>query len=382
MELCDARTLKDYLAERDRARGGAAVDEVRSTECLVQILQGLEHVHGCGLVHRDLKPANCCFNAQGTLKLMDFGLSKPTEAEPTAAAAGGSGGTTTIVDLLHKAARNTVGAGTPSYAAPEQMSGGAALAACDMFPLGLMTYELFHVFGSAMERAKDFGDLREGRVPAPFAHERPALAALIRRLLSKRPQDRPLCREVLRAIQSPPFSVPEVRSASPDPSPDASPRITPLSGGAVSPEPSLETSPRIDAVGGRLAGAPASRATPVLAPSSLFEPPMLLGASIVDGASQSDEEATSEASSPRISSWDERNTPPLHPLPPPALLDVPGLEGVTLATSSGRVSPPERLIVKCAPPTPAVTLQANEEVFRQRIEMRLLAAELAHAESS
>ena len=41
-----------------------------------------------------------------------------------------------------------------------QLNEGAALAACDMFPLGLIAFELFHAFGSAMERAKLFSQLR------------------------------------------------------------------------------------------------------------------------------------------------------------------------------------------------------------------------------
>ena len=56
---------------------------------------------------------------------------------------------------------HSIGVGTPSYAAPEQLRPGASVsAACDIFPLALLGYELFHCFGSAMERAKIFGDLR------------------------------------------------------------------------------------------------------------------------------------------------------------------------------------------------------------------------------
>ena len=83
MELCEARTLRDYLQARDREvaaapaerRGYAGVHCAESLNLWHQITAGLHHVHVCGLVHRDLKPANCCF--QGSyIKLMDFGLAR------------------------------------------------------------------------------------------------------------------------------------------------------------------------------------------------------------------------------------------------------------------------------------------------------------------
>ena len=248
MEVCEPNTLRDYLQERDaRAqRGGGdttpiggdglqdgdggvyGVNAARSMECLVQICQGLEHVHECGIVHRDLKPANCCFTAAGTLKLMDFGLSRrdrPPRGHTRSGSAGSPTGRSTnatsglfdVSDLAVNAKDlNTHGVGTPSYAAPEQLSGGAVLTSCDVFPLGLIAFELFTVFGSAMERAKAFGELRFGRVPPAFAERLPLLASLIRQLLSERPGNRPTVSKVLKTIQPSP------------PSPVASPLTSPV----------------------------------------------------------------------------------------------------------------------------------------------------------
>lgn len=94
----------------------------------------------------------------------------------------------------------TAGVGTASYSAPEQLEHGVARSHCDMFPLGLIAYELFHPFGSAMERAKDFGTLRSGAVPSKFAGRWARLARLIARLVSADPWARPLCAEVLSAL--------------------------------------------------------------------------------------------------------------------------------------------------------------------------------------
>ena len=57
-----------------------------------------------------------------------------------------------------------------------------------------------------MERAKDFGELRAGRIPEPFRTRRPHLAALILRLVAASPHARPLCTEVLRLIRPAPTS--------------------------------------------------------------------------------------------------------------------------------------------------------------------------------
>ena len=92
------------------------------------------------------------------------------------------------------------------------MSGGALLAACDMFPLGLITYELFTIFGSAMERAKAFGELRAQRMPSQFTSRLPVLAPLVSRLLSESPSDRPTCSEMLKVLLPQP-TTPTVRPA-------------------------------------------------------------------------------------------------------------------------------------------------------------------------
>lgn len=155
---------------------------------------------------------------------MDFGLSRQrANARGGGGAAGGSSSRADHHHHRHHAATdddgapilniatadasfNTRGAGTPSYAAPEQMGGGVVQSACDLFPLGLIAYELFTPFGSAMERAKAFGELRAGRIPPAFVTRLPVLASLLTHLLDESPANRPTVTAVLRAIQPSPAS--------------------------------------------------------------------------------------------------------------------------------------------------------------------------------
>ena len=48
-----------------------------------QILRGMKYVHSAGIIHRDLKPSNIAVNEDCELRILDFGLARPTENEMT-----------------------------------------------------------------------------------------------------------------------------------------------------------------------------------------------------------------------------------------------------------------------------------------------------------
>ena len=116
MEYVEGESLRSVL----NRFGGLPLR--KGIDLALQICSGLKEAHAQGIVHRDLKPENVMIDAQGNLKIMDFGIARSMEA-----------------------ATHLTGAmvGTPAYMAPEQVAGKPIDYRTDIYSLGLMLYEMF-----------------------------------------------------------------------------------------------------------------------------------------------------------------------------------------------------------------------------------------------
>lgn len=88
-----------------------------------KVCEAVAHAHQRGVIHRDLKPTNILVTADGTPRLLDFGVAKLLADTETLTVTG----------------RAPM---TPGYAAPEQLKGETVTAATDVYALGLILYEL------------------------------------------------------------------------------------------------------------------------------------------------------------------------------------------------------------------------------------------------
>jgi eukaryotic translation initiation factor 2-alpha kinase 1 len=197
MELC-SMTLQDWLDDAHHH----ALNDSACLVCFRDILEGLEHIHRQGCLHRDIKPCNIFWKSDidyfvdresnllsdvetrkksegyvdrvaslpGCWKIGDFGLAT---FATTAVTAGNQG-----LDQESSTSGNsqfTNGVGTITYASPEQQqqSSNQLTSATDIYSLGIVLFELFYPFDTAMERAHLLSLLRRGILPESFLCSRP-----------------------------------------------------------------------------------------------------------------------------------------------------------------------------------------------------------------
>jgi len=120
----------DGLTLRKRIKRGA-VPVMEALDTAIQIASALDAAHRAGIVHRDVKPENVMLRKDGYVKVLDFGLARPTEQHEVG---------TEAATLVNTEIGMIVG--TASYMSPEQARGQRVDARSDIFSLGMVIYEM------------------------------------------------------------------------------------------------------------------------------------------------------------------------------------------------------------------------------------------------
>ncbi|MBI4567177.1 MAG: protein kinase [Planctomycetes bacterium] len=170
MEFIDGCDLDSTLAAQGPLPWETALDYMRQT-CL-----GLRAALARGIIHRDIKPSNLMVTGAGVLKITDFGLSK-------------------AIDRNVSLTRSGATMGTPLYMAPEQGIGASVDHRADMYSLGATFYHLVTgtppFTGASAVEVLVRHQQTPPRSPLLLRPEMPrAFAALIERLLAKKPEER------------------------------------------------------------------------------------------------------------------------------------------------------------------------------------------------
>ena len=219
MEFVEGDSLRSVLTRF----GGLPLR--KSVHLALQICSGLKEAHAQGIVHRDLKPENVMIDAQGNVKIMDFGIARSMEA-----------GTRSTGSL----------AGTPAYMAPEQVAGKPVDYRTDIYSLGLILYEMFtgaQAFHADTAVAVALKQLRED--PTPPHELEPAVPVPIERAILKCMEKEPARRFQSIAELETDLRASGVPGISPAAGAQNSSRPTPLSGVGLTPAPLSHATPHL-----------------------------------------------------------------------------------------------------------------------------------------
>lgn len=213
MELVEGRSLADLLLAEER------LEPEQVARIAGQAAAGLAAAHRQGIVHRDIKPGNLMLDAEGAVKIGDFGIAQFVD-DPSAAL-------TTTGHIV----------GTSLYLAPERALGRTADAASDMYSLGCVIYQLLlgqPPFRSDTPTATLYQHVDTPPVPLRQrgVDMSAAFDSYLLGLLAKQPEDRPTAQQVAdwfhsEAWRGQPEPLPMYRPSAPPRAPAAAYAPTP-----------------------------------------------------------------------------------------------------------------------------------------------------------
>jgi serine/threonine protein kinase len=176
MDLATGARLSELFARAPFSRS-------RAVRIIRQLCDGLEHAHGRGLIHRDLKPDNVIVERGSELaRIVDFGIALLRDEE------------------TDRITTEGIVLGTPHYMAPELASAASFDHRVDLFALGVICFEMLTARmpfkGSGVEVV--YANVHDETPAMPGVD--PRLEYFTRRLMAKRPDDRPASAAAARTL--------------------------------------------------------------------------------------------------------------------------------------------------------------------------------------
>ena len=100
------------------------IPEDNAIDIYIKVLEAMSHIHKKNIIHRDIKPSNIMINDKSEIRLLDFGIAKNTENDPTLTKVGSSAGY------------------TPMYMSPEHCNGAPITKYSDIYSLGVTLWQM------------------------------------------------------------------------------------------------------------------------------------------------------------------------------------------------------------------------------------------------
>jgi serine/threonine-protein kinase len=215
MEYVPGRTVLEIIEQREPLSLNRRVSMIEA------LCAGLAAAHAAGVIHRDIKPANIIVNTDNVVKVLDFGVAKPSERDGDAPTS-----PITVEPTL---------IGTVGYVAPELLSGRPATVYSDMFAAAVVAYELLTCekpFGSvaaviaSRAASGDITPMRTSMRARAGEDDRPVVPPHVERLVARGleviPKDRFTDMEAMKQA----FAAARLGAAAPVPAPAPGPAPT------------------------------------------------------------------------------------------------------------------------------------------------------------
>ncbi|KAK8887361.1 Eukaryotic translation initiation factor 2-alpha kinase [Tritrichomonas musculus] len=212
MEFVEGQSLANFLTNH---AGKIDIKEIH--RLLFELVLALNDIHSAGVVHRDFRPSNVMVRLDGSIVVIDFGISSARRILGSSKSK--CGRLSPIVQVPKRVGslnirpfdqkmiqeaeepESTVKkVGTAIYSSPQQLNGRKSTIGDDIYSMGIMMFEMLSQFKTQMEKAKMIQNLRNFQeLPIAFKQSYPQESEMILKMVSKEREKRPNTVNILQS---------------------------------------------------------------------------------------------------------------------------------------------------------------------------------------